>query len=300
MARLRRGSTLDPETLTRDAMRIDVRTLVAGAAVVGAAGGLFFSDNTPDPQDAVAAPAPLAAAPAQTQTTAAGAAQQAARAFREGVGIESGLAKARATGALEVLSAEVSQQSDPNALRLAFQAYYNYQAKNPDKVRKPYLYFVDYGLDSSTRRGYVFDMQALTVVDGPFTVAHGRGSVAGNSPIPSRFSNRNGSNATSLGLYLAQETYAFRGKSAGKAYRSIGLRLTGVSGKYNSAARSRGVVVHGAPYVTATRAGRSEGCPAVEQHRAEKLIPQIANGGMVFLFSPLDRTWMSEDQWASL
>ncbi|MDQ3309496.1 MAG: murein L,D-transpeptidase catalytic domain family protein, partial [Gemmatimonadota bacterium] len=71
-----------------------------------------------------------------------------------------------------------------------------------------------------------------------------------------------------------------------------------VSGKYNSAARARGVVVHGAPYVTAALAGRSEGCPAVEQARARKLIPQIANGGMVFLFSPLDRTWMVEDRWA--
>jgi hypothetical protein len=165
-------------------------------------------------------------------------------------------------------------------------------------VKKPYLYFVDYGLDSRTPRGYVFDMKTLKVADGPFTVAHGRGSAAPGSGVPTRFSNRQGSNATSLGLYLAQETYAFRGKSGGKAYTSPALRLKGVSGKYNSAARARGVVVHGAPYVTAALAGRSEGCPAVEQARARKLIPQIANGGMVFLFSPLDRTWMVEDRWA--
>jgi hypothetical protein len=78
------------------------------------------------------------------------------------------------------------------------------------------------------------------------------------------------------------------------------LRLTGVSGKYNSAARQRGVVVHGAPYVTAKRAGRSEGCPAVEMARAERLIPKIAHGGMVFLFSPLDEEWQREDRWAGL
>ncbi len=105
--------------------------------------------------------------------------------------------------------------------------------------------------DSRTPGGYVFDMKTLEVVDGPFTVAHGRGSAAASSGVPTRFSNRKGSNSTSLGLYLAQETYAFRGKSGGKAYRSPGLRLDGFSGRYNSAARARGVVVHGAPYVTA-------------------------------------------------
>jgi hypothetical protein len=35
----------------------------------------------------------------------------------------------------------------------------------------------------------------------------------------------------------------------------------------------------------------------MEQHRAQKLIPQIANGGMVFHFSPLDREWMAGDPW---
>ncbi len=159
----------------------------------------------------------------------------------DGVGIESGVERARVQTALDVLGDKIVKQSDPNALRLAFQAYYNYQAANPEKVKKPYLYFVDYGLDSRTPRGYVFDMKTLKVGDGPFTVAHGRGSAAPSSGVPTRFSNRQGSNATSLGLYLAQETYAFRGKSGGKAYTSPGLRLTGVSGKYNSAARARGV-----------------------------------------------------------
>ena len=59
------------------------------------------------------------------------------------------------------------------------------------------------------------------------------------------------------------------------------------------------MVVHGAPYVTATRAGRSEGCPAVDPARARRLIPKIANGGLVFLFSPRDRGWMSSDPWGA-
>jgi hypothetical protein len=143
----------------------------------------------------------------------------------------------------------------------------------------------------------VFDMKTLKLVDGPFTVSHGRGSAASGQGVPTRFGNGFGSAATSLGLFLAQETYPFSGKASGKMYRSVGLRLAGLSGKFNSAARTRGVVVHGAPYVTATRAGRSEGCPAMEQSRARTLIPKISNGGLVFLFSPLDRSWKNNDPW---
>jgi hypothetical protein len=199
--------------------------------------------------------------------------------------------------ALDVLGKHVRAQSHPEALRLAFEAYYNYQAAHPARVRKPYLYFVDYGLGSNTARGYVFDMKALKLVEGPFTVAHGRGSASGASGVPTKFSNIKDSATSSLGLYLAQETYAFSGRSGGRRYKSIGLRLQGLSGRFNSAARTRGIVVHGAPYVTPQRAGRSEGCPAMEESRAQRLIPRISNGGMVFLFSPKDPSWVGGDPW---
>ena len=203
----------------------------------------------------------------------------------------------RDEAALAVLERRVTRLSHPDALRLAFQAYWNFREANPHQVKKPYLYFVDYGLDSREPRGWVFDMDRLEVVDGPFTVAHGRGSASGPDGIPTRFTNIQNSATTSLGLYVAEETYAFSGTSSGHRYRSIGLRLRGVSGKFNSAARRRGIVVHGAPYVTAAKAGRSEGCPAMEPARAERLIPLIANGGVVFHFSPADARWMREDPW---
>lgn len=69
----------------------------------------------------------------------------------------------------------------------------------------------------------------------------------GGTSVPTRFSNRPGSNATSLGLYLTLETCEFRGKASGRAYRSTELRLRGLSAPFNGAARSRGIVVHGAP-----------------------------------------------------
>jgi hypothetical protein len=205
-----------------------------------------------------------------------------------------------ASAALETLSSQVRRRSHADGLRMAFRAYYEYKSEHPERVRKPYLYYVDYGLDNRTPRGYVFDMDQLTMVEGPFIVAHGRGSANGKDGVPVRFSNAPGSAATSLGLYVTQETYAFTGHSGGGTYSSIGLRLAGVSGRFNSTARQRGVVVHGAPYVTPSGSGRSEGCPAMEQSRAKRLLPKLADGALVFLFSPNDENWMRQDPWAAL
>lgn len=198
--------------------------------------------------------------------------------------------------ALDAFASAVRPLSRPEALENAFRSYFAYKAAHPNEVRKPFLYFVDYGLPSTAPRGYLFDMDRLTVVDGPFTVAHGRGSVATQNGVPTRFSNASGSNATSLGLYVAQSTYDFHGRAAGRSYSSIGLRLMGVSNGFNDNALARGVVAHGAPYVTPARAGRSEGCPAMEPSRAERLLPKLAGGGMVFLFAP-DTDWMARDPW---
>lgn len=198
--------------------------------------------------------------------------------------------------ALSALAGSVRSLSRPEALEKAFQSYFAYKAAHPDVVRKPYLYFVDYGQPSTAARGYVFDMETLTIVDGPFTVAHGRGSATSQYGVPTRFSNVSGSNATSLGLYVAKAAYDFHGKMGGRPYNSVGLRLMGVSSGFNDNALARRVVAHGAPYVTPVKAGRSEGCPAMEPARAERLLPKLANGGMVFLFAP-DEHWMSRDPW---
>lgn len=204
---------------------------------------------------------------------------------------------ADARSALHAISGHVGELSDPEALAVAFEAYYRYRAENSRLVRKPYLYFVDLGLDGRTPRGYVFDMGRLEVVDGPFTVAHGSGSSVSRDAVPTVFSNAPGSHASSLGLYLAQETYTFHGSAGGRGYQSVGLRLKGESGRFNNAARARGIVVHGAPYVTLTSAGRSEGCPAMEPERARRLLPLLANGGIVFVYSPRDPRWLSEGPW---
>ena len=274
--------------MTRRRARTHLQNAAIAAAAVLTVGARYVPGRAAEAVDALAPPRPLSSAltvrgPVATYVTG-GSARDDRAAGRS----------AELVAALGALEDAVPSRSHPRALEDAFRSYYAYRAAHP-KGTNPYLYFVDYGLPSATPRGYVFDMAALRLVEGPFMVAHGRGSAA-EGGVPRRFSNAFGSASTSLGLYVAQELYAFSGTANGRRYRSVGLRLAGLSGGFNSNARARGVVAHGAPYVTPGRAGRSEGCPAVEPDRARRILPKLAHGGLVFLFAP-DARWMAGDPW---
>ncbi len=262
--------------------------IIAAAAVLVVGGGLMPRSPSAEP---VLKTATAFVRGAMTQADSA-------KADSTVVASPSSTEEAATTVALGKLASLVRPLSHPKALATAFHSYFAYKTAHPNEVKKPLLYFVDYGLPATQPRGYVFDMSTLTIVDGPFTVAHGRGSAPSKLSIPTRFSNAIGSAATSLGLYLTKATYAFTGHSGGRAYSSIGMRLMGVSRGFNDNAFTRGVVAHGAPYVTPSKAGRSEGCPAMEPTRAERLLPELANGAMVFLFAP-DHKWMAADPWAA-
>lgn len=173
-----------------------------------AAASIFFGIAASLPNDSRSAAA--SGSPEQVQTAATSLAP-AARAVLSGVGIEKAATPetqalsseiAQVRMALAAFAPRVTKQSHPEALRSAFEAYYNFKSEHPEEVRKPYFYFVDYGLDSRTPRGYVFDMKELKLVDGPFTVAHGRGS-GGKDGVPTRFTNKEGSATSSQGLYVA-------------------------------------------------------------------------------------------------
>jgi hypothetical protein len=211
-------------------------------------------------------------------------------------GPEKGGVAAEVKVAVAAFSSMVRPLSRPEALEDAFRSYFAFKSAHPAEVKKPYLYFVDYGQPGTAKRGYLFDMSSLTVLEGPFTVAHGKGSSTTKYGVPTHFSNASGSNSTSLGLYVTGSTYAFHGHSGLHPYSSIGLVLNGVSKGFNDNAARRRVVAHGAPYVTPTQAGRSEGCPAMEPARAKRLLPKLANGAMVFLFAP-NSQWLAGDPW---
>lgn len=110
-------------------------------------------------------------------------------------------------------------------------------------------------------------------------VAHGRGSDPGHTGWLERFSNANGSNASCAGAFRTDGYYV------GAHGRSI--RLTGLDPS-NSNAQARGIVVHGAWYVSPEMArthgvlGRSEGCFAFSTESLKEVMERLGPGHMIY------------------
>ncbi|HET8947547.1 MAG TPA: murein L,D-transpeptidase catalytic domain family protein [Candidatus Polarisedimenticolia bacterium] len=148
------------------------------------------------------------------------------------------------------------------------------------EVTRPLLTVIDYGLPSTARRLWVFDLSSRRVLFHTL-VAHGRNS---GENLATAFSNEEGSLMTSLGAYVTGETYLGR--------NGYSLRLEGKETGRNDHALSRTLVVHGAPYVSETfarrfgRLGRSLGCPAVNPRIARPLIDRVKDGTVLYAWHP--------------
>lgn len=149
-----------------------------------------------------------------------------------------------------------------------------YYDANLSKIKnKTYLSVIDYSKSSTTKRYFLINMSTGVVV--AYHVSHGKGSDSNHDGYAEKFSNVEGSNATSLGYYMTAETY-----SGSNGYS---LRLDGLSST-NSNARSRAVVIHGADYVQDKNViqGRSWGCPAFSQANKTKIINLIKGGSLIY------------------
>lgn len=157
-------------------------------------------------------------------------------------------------------------------------------------IKRPFLTVIDFDMPKEERRLWTFDMRARQLVFHEY-VAHGIGS---GDVKARRFSNRMGSLATSLGVYVTRDSY--RGR------RGWATRLTGLTPGFNDWAYRRNVVFHGAKYMTdAYRAehegfGHSEGCPVLEPYRAKAIIPFIGGGSLIFHHAS-DPTWLETSGW---
>ncbi len=143
-----------------------------------------------------------------------------------------------------------------------------------DHLRTDMLSIIDFSKPSWEARFYLVNLKTGTVQ--AMHVSHGTGSDANRDGIAESFSNRSGSNASSLGFYVGAETY--QGKNG------LSLRLDGRSDT-NSNARARAVVIHGADYVQdrSVIQGRSWGCPAVSWKNLQSTIQGIKQGGLLFI-----------------
>ena len=146
------------------------------------------------------------------------------------------------------------------------------------------LAVIDYSLPSSAKRLWIFDLENGSLVLEEF-VAHGKAS--GNN-FAETFSNRNGSNQSSLGLFVAAETY--------HGIHGYSLRLDGLEPGINDNARERAIVIHSADYVDPAlvmlqgRIGRSLGCPAVRPEVGRMVVDNLKGGQYVF-------AWYPQEEW---
>lgn len=146
-----------------------------------------------------------------------------------------------------------------------------------------YVAIIDYTAPSTERRFFLIDRNSGNVAK--YYTAHGIGSGGGDYAY--KFSNTKDSRQTSLGFYLTGETYT---GSYGKTLRMYGLQRS------NDQAYNRDIVLHGAWYVGEDfinmlnpktgkpfgRLGVSWGCPALSPAMAQKLIPYLEGGSIIF------------------
>lgn len=166
---------------------------------------------------------------------------------------------------------------DYSTFRKALIGYLNLQQEH--SLEKQVITIIDYSMPSTQERMWVIDLKAKKLLFHEL-VAHGRNS--GNL-YASSFSNEMNSNSTSLGFYITGETYT------GKFGRA--LRLDGQELGINNRARERGVVMHGADYVSkaiaeAGRLGRSLGCPALAWDNKDKIIDAIMEKTVMYINGP--------------
>ncbi|MET4104903.1 hypothetical protein ABIB60_000231 [Hymenobacter sp. UYP22] len=172
--------------------------------------------------------------------------------------------------------------------RKAVIGFYSLQQRGAIAASCHTVTIIDFGRSSTQERFWVVDMAQNRLVHRSL-VAHGKNTGADYART---FSNREGSEMSSLGFYVTGETY--QGK------HGLSLKLRGVDAGYNTNALSRAVVVHGAEYVSQDfvrqhgRLGRSQGCPALPVTQAPAIIRTIKGGTVLFANAPGSVLYHSE------
>ena len=183
-----------------------------------------------------------------------------------------------------MLLAEISELNSLNipseeAFKLAYKGY-NVLKGDSGNIKKEILTIIDFSLPSTEKRMWIIDLKSKSILYNDY-VAHGRNS--GEDEVVA-FSNHSGSYMSSIGFYITAETY--QGK------HGLSLRLEGMDKEYNSNARTRAIVMHGADYVSQDfikqygRLGRSLGCPSVSMEIHEAVIETIKEGSALFIYYP--------------
>lgn len=139
-----------------------------------------------------------------------------------------------------------------------------------------YITVIDFTKPSHKKRMFIVNLKTGGVESRLTT--HGKGSDPRHSGRAVKFGNSHRSNMTSLGFYRTLGTY--------KGKNGQSLKLQGLS-KTNSNALARAIVMHKANYVSERggRAGRSQGCFAMDSSIFNAAIKKIKGGSLVYAWS---------------
>jgi hypothetical protein len=165
----------------------------------------------------------------------------------------------------------------------AYRGYINLRNAGKLDLDRAIITICDFDLPSSEPRMWVIDLDTRKVLFNTL-VAHGQGS---GEECASMFSNQENSHQSSLGYYVTGETY--------NGDHGSSLRLNGMDAGFNDAAFDRGIVVHGANYVSERyireneRLGRSWGCPAVPEELKMKIIATIQGATCLYIHHTDDK-----------
>jgi len=173
----------------------------------------------------------------------------------------------------------------------AYHGYLNLKIEGKLSTGKEILTVCDLELASTENRMWIIDLDKKKVLYNTY-VAHGQGS---GEDYAQSFSNESNTHKTSLGFYVTGETY--------DGEHGTSLRLTGMDEGYNDAAMDRGIVVHGADYVSDKfikgedhRLGRSWGCPAVSSKLSLPIINTIKDSTCLFIYYP-EHNYLKTSYW---
>jgi len=169
---------------------------------------------------------------------------------------------------------------DSAVYRKALVGYYNLKKTNLVSPERQIITIIDFNRKSSQKRLWIVDLEGNKLLFNTL-VAHGQGS---GGDMATNFSNLENSHQSSLGFYITSETYF------GK--HGYSMKLEGMDKGFNTNARDRAVVVHGAEYVSQSfidktgRLGRSHGCPALPVELTNTIINTIKGQTCLFINGP--------------
>lgn len=185
-----------------------------------------------------------------------------------------------AAGAALTLPGRVSAQINPTASRDAqlFAIARDQLTRVGDVLwKKDIVGIADFGLHSSQRRFHFVDLENERVQS--FHVSHGTGSDSQHDGWLKRYSNIEGSEATSRGAYMTRSWYTGR---YGTSIRLDGLDPT------NDKALPRAIVMHQAEYARPEhvdrwgRLGRSNGCFALGPDQFDYVLLKLSGGRLLY------------------